>query len=455
MIATRWPQPLADAAFHGVLGDIVLAIAPQTEADAAGILTQLLAMFGDCAGRSPHFTVGADRHHLNLYVAIVGLTAKGRKGMAKNEAQRIFLDLDEEWTRHRIVSGLSSGEGLIAAVRDPVTRQHPIKEKGHVVTYEEIIEDPGVDDKRLLVVESELASAFAVMKRDGNTLSEVIRKAWDGQDLGTLTKASSLRATAPHIAVIGHITADELRRKLEETETANGFGNRFLWVLVKRSKNLPHGGKPVNLDPYVPALHTAITTARRGPTMERDPEANEYWEARYDWLSTGRPGMLGSMTARAEAHVMRLACLYALADGEPIVSVAHLQAAFAIWKYCYESAAILFGDRVGDRVADAILAELRRRAPERITRTEISELFNRNKPASELNRALELLQQYRLAWMELDREANGRPVERWGLLTDEMGLKDEIESPDSQDSRSNEIDEIDEVTPGRGGPYFG
>jgi hypothetical protein len=46
--------------------------------------------------------------------------------------------------------------------------------------------------------------------------------------------------------VIGHITPEELHRYLTATETANGFGNRFSLICVKRSKSLPDGG---SLDP--------------------------------------------------------------------------------------------------------------------------------------------------------------------------------------------------------------
>ena len=44
------------------------------------------------------------------------------------------------------------------------------------------------------------------------------------------------------ISVIGHITEDELRARLTRTDVANGFGNRFMFMLVKRSKVLPFGG---------------------------------------------------------------------------------------------------------------------------------------------------------------------------------------------------------------------
>jgi hypothetical protein len=68
------------------------------------------------------------------------------------------------------------------------------------------------------------------------------RKAWDGGILSTMTRSSSLRATGAHISIVGHITVEELRARLTRTDTANGFANRFLFALVKRSKVLPFGG---------------------------------------------------------------------------------------------------------------------------------------------------------------------------------------------------------------------
>jgi hypothetical protein len=57
-----------------------------------------------------------------------------------------------------------------------------------------------------------------------------------------MTKHSPLCATGAHVSIIGHITIDELRARLTRTEAANGFANRFLFPLVRRSKELPFGG---------------------------------------------------------------------------------------------------------------------------------------------------------------------------------------------------------------------
>lgn len=82
---------------------------------------------------------------------------------------------------------------------------------------------------------------LGVAGRDGNTLSAVLRDCWDTGNLRVLTRKDPLRATAAHVSVLGHVTVPELRRRLTDTEAANGFANRFLWVCVRRSKRLPAG----------------------------------------------------------------------------------------------------------------------------------------------------------------------------------------------------------------------
>jgi hypothetical protein len=437
-----WPEPLAESAFHGLIGEMVRAIEPHTEADPAALLMQMLVMFGNVIGRTAHFRVEADVHHTNLFAGLVGRTSKGRKGVSRGQAQRVLEAVDPVWVRDCFKSGLSSGEGLIATVRDPVEKQHPIRERGRVIDYETIVEDAGVPDKRLLVVESELASTLKVMARDGNTLSPVIRQAWDGHDLRTLTKTSPGKATAPHISLIGHITRDELRRYLEATECANGFGNRFLWVCVRRSKELPDGGGLASVEPYLDPLRAAVEHARTVGALGRTASASERWHAVYGRLSAGRPGLLGAMTGRAEAQVMRLALLYALGDRAPAIDAPHLRAALAVWRYCFASARYLFGGRLGDPIADEILRALRAEYPESLTRRDLlHQVFGRNRTADDINRALALLLECRLAKREEDRSGGGRPAERWFACPESDDLDDDASAEAFGETRPYELND--------------
>jgi len=402
----NWPAPLSDVALSGLTGDFVRAIAPHTEADPAALALQFLAAFGNVIGRSAHFAVEATIHFLNLFVALVGPTAKARKGTALDHVYARFLAADPQWATESRASGLSSGEGLIWRIRD--------------TTYDADgdVEDQGVDDKRLNVVETEFASVLRVLGRENSILSAILRQAWDGNSaLQTMSKVKPARATDPHISVIAHVSQLEAQRYLDRTEVGNGFGNRFLWGCTKRSQCLPEGAQPdpTEMGRIEDRLARAVDFARKGGLMKRDADARELWFEVYPELSEGRPGMFGAMTARAEAQVMRMSCLYALLEMSYVVRRPHLEAALEMWRYCRDSVLYVFGDSIGDPVADEILRELRSR-PGGMTRTEIRDLFGRNKKSKEISKALGLLIQYGLAVMTPEGDTGGRPVERWSAV---------------------------------------
>jgi hypothetical protein len=173
------------------------------------------------------------------------------------------------------------------------------------------------------------------MQREGNILSRVLRDAWDRGDLATLTKNSPNRATGAMVSVIGHITAGELRECLDRTEMANGFGNRFLFACARRSKFLPLGGHLPEDDVIAMAQRVlpAVAHARVIRRVPMSAQAEDWWRRIYRKLSDDRPGLLGSLTARAEAQVVRLGTIYALWDGRAMISPADLMAAIAIWAF--------------------------------------------------------------------------------------------------------------------------
>ena len=238
----RWPV-MADAAYHGIAGNFVRAIEPHSEADPVALLMQFLTAVGCLFGRGAYMQVGATRHHPNLFSVIVGNTAKARKGTSWDWIREFLKFVDGKWYGNKCRSGLVSGEGLVYYVRDPKVEE--AKVSGQVVDVHPRLKtiDKGVTDKRFLAVEHEFGSVLSCAKRDGNTLSDHIRKAWDGNEkLETLAKNSETVATGAHVAIVGHITKHELNHRLSQNDRFNGFGNRFLWALTKRSKLLPTGG---------------------------------------------------------------------------------------------------------------------------------------------------------------------------------------------------------------------
>ncbi len=400
----RWPDPIGEDALQGLAGEFVRLIEPHTEASREALLFQFLAAAGSMLGRHRYYEVEGDRHYAVLYVVLVGLSAKGRKGTSWSRVLRVAKVADETWQR---ASGLSSGEGLIWSVRDPVRK---------IVKGEETIEDPGIADKRLLIQESEFASTLRVLAREGNTLSAVMRNAWDSGSLRSLTKNSPARATDAHISVIGHIVGDEARRYLDRTEMGNGFGNRILWVCSKRSKRLPLGGAAESLDlaPIIKGLEASVAFAASVAPVPFDSQARELWCALYDDLSRDRYGLLGALTSRAEAQTVRLALIYSILDRSPVIREDHLRAALACWRYAEASAGSVFGEALGDPLADRLLALLRDAGPAGMTRTAIRDATNRHNPPA-VARALGTLETAGLArrWAE---PTPGRPAERWAAI---------------------------------------
>jgi hypothetical protein len=408
-----WPDPPGEEAFYGLAGDIVRTIEPASEADPAALLVQTLIAFGNVIGRTAHFLVEADTHYANEFAVLVGKTSKARKGTSWGRVSHLYREAEERWEAERVQTGASSGEGIVWHVRDPIMAREKVKGRGEPVRYEEVEKDPGVSDKRLLVYEPEFANVLKQTERQGNTLSALLRQAWDGRTLGTLTKNSPTRATGAHVSLIGHITAEELRRYLTETETANGYANRHLWVCADRSKVLPEGG---HVDPAVwsglkDQLVEALEFARSVGEITRDEHARDIWREVYGLLSEGKPGLAGALLARGEAHVMRLAMLYALLDRSAVIQAPHLMAGLTLWDYCERSVYFVFGDSLGDPLADELL-RLLRASPEGLTRNDIREYFQHNQASERIGRALGLLLQHHLARRER-QDTGGRPAERW------------------------------------------
>jgi len=389
-----WPAPPDRVAHHGLPGAIVAKIAPHTEADPAAILTQLLVCCGALIGRDAFFQVEATRHHPNEFVVLVGDSAKARKGSSFDHVARLLGHADPAFPS-RLTTGLSSGEGLIWAVRDP---QGP---------------DPGAADKRLLVIEPEFATVLKSTGRELSTLSPTLRSAWDGRPLALLTRTAPARATAAHIAIIGHITQTELRRHTTTVEIANGFLNRFIFAAVRRVRLLPEGGDPdplkgTGLSRYLTSVLAHAHTAGR---VTLTPDARELWWQLYPQLTQPADGLLGQLTARAEAHVIRLALLYTLLDGQKTIQPEHLTAALALWDYAARSAAWALGEATGDPLAEHIHAALTR-SPDGLTRTQIRDLCQRNLPADRVEQALATLAAAGRAHQQRTL-TGGRPAELW------------------------------------------
>lgn len=392
------PEPPTVALSTGLLGEIVSAIEPETEADPVAVLVDLAASFGNAVGAGPYTVADAATHPPRLFAVMVGDTALSRKGTSRNVAHAVMTEADREWAENRVTSGLSSGEGLIYALRtehDDDGGERPV-------------------DPRLFVCESEFARVLAACRREGNTLSHIMRDAWDTGNMRSMVKGNPYRTKGAHVSIVGHITADELRARLGDIEIANGFVNRFLWVQVHRSKMLPEGG---NLDqPEIrnlgANLRTTLVEARKIGRMRRSEAARSlWWDLYHEWGADAPGGLLGASVSRPEAQALRLSMIYALADESATIEADHLLAAADLWRYCRESAGNLFGGRSGDPHLDQLRDRLQAAGVDGLTRTAIQNIYGRNLASDRLADLYETLVAEGFAeWIEVRRDGPGRPT---------------------------------------------
>jgi hypothetical protein len=408
-----WPELSAEAK-RGLIGEIASLATAHSEADPVAIMLTMLTATGALMGRARFVRVGDTNHHARLFCALVGDTSRARKGTSLGPVQRILGEAERAIRAKstlpfpagiplKIRHGLSSGEGLVAEIRDKRD------EKDEVAT----------EDKRLLIVEGEFGAVLRMFQRQGNTLSTMLRTSWDGSDLGVMTKHNRDKATDPHICIVAHITRRELSALLNETDVFGGLVNRIAWGCVRRPKIVPCPRRIDDQDAARLAGELARVTAHSHEhpgELRMSNSATELWVHVYPELTMDRSGLFGAATARAEAQTLRLALTYALLDGSDRLEQHHLEAGLAMWRYADDSARYLFGgldDIDLDPVTQKILGALAR-GPK--TQTEIVDLFSRNLPPRKLPTVLADLQE-RGFIAATKRPTAGRPQTVWQLAS--------------------------------------
>lgn len=405
-----YPDPLADAAFHGSLGALVQRVAPYTEASPTAILMQALVAFGNICGRAPHWIYGATKHHANLYLCVVGSSATGYKGTGWDFVGHLGPEIDDTW-KSRIARGVNSGEACVEMVAD----ERAIPGGG-------VIE--GVDDKRLFLLETEFARLLSVFTRQGDSLSVIIRQFWDSGDNASLSRKNPISCTGAHASIVAHVTPEELNARLSIEDVANGVGNRFLWCWSVQSQELP---TVVRFDwrivePMIADLCASLAHVRARERdyatipMFRTARAEELWRAVQPQFKEPRPGHLGTLLKRGRPIVMRLAMIYALIDRAMDIDVPHLEAALAIWNYAVDTVVYVFSDRLGDPKAKRVIDALREAGDEGITQNTMRRnVFVGRPTAAEVAAVLNRMVQAGAIHRKVDASKGRTPVTTWHL----------------------------------------
>lgn len=355
-------------AYHGIAGEFARAMAPYTEAAEAPMLVQFLVAAGSAFGRGPRYMIGIEDHHCNLFVVLVGGTGQG-KGSSWSNVRAVFalamVELNE-------ASGLSSGEGLVKAFAG---------EDGAPVTK--------------LVHEPEFASVLSVARREASTLTSVMRALWDRDHAEVITRKEPLKVAGANLSVIAHTTPADLSALWQAKDSANGFGNRFLWILAFRERTIPFPKEPPGhvVEPLAARLSEAVSWAQSLGNIKI--ARSKCAEARFieelpDLLRfSDRSDIVGNLSARSRVMVWRLAMIYALLDKSTVIECAHMRAALAIVKHSHASLELIFA--APPSADERKIVEVLGREGGMLTQTGLSNALGRNWPADRLKDATDSL----------------------------------------------------------------
>lgn len=418
------PTPSAEM-LYGFAGDVGKAAAEGSESNPYAVAMDMLVMLSAEFGRDVFLPIGDRFHHPRLFGLHVGRSGRGRKGDAlslplriRNKARSVHANLDAGLFGQLHTGGLSSREGIVTLIHD-----------GYKVGKQE---EPAIDDKRLMVVESEFANILHQTKRDGNTLSAALRDAWDGADIKPLTKSAKIGATDPHIALLGHVTPSELTGLMKSRELSNGFANRFLMFWAERDRLVPFpvhtpeqkitdlAYKFAGIVKFAKGSYPETCNSRQAQLTDAAKAA--YDGIYYDLCKSIDGGLIDGILERRAPILLRLALLFAITDKTLDIDVGHIGAAKAWIDYATESVRFIFES--GEREAKAsetsdtarkILEFIR--ASGEVTKTKIStDLFKYHKTAAEINSALQFLLAESPPLIEIEtKKGTGRPAKFYRL----------------------------------------
>jgi hypothetical protein len=370
-------------AYHGPLAEAT-RLFDHTEADPAAILISLLTGFGNLVGPNPYVEpVSPIRQHARLNTLVVGESAKARKSAAWSLTKKVIEAIDSNFVQRRIMGGFGSGHILVDQLADIGQGTVGTNEDGKLTV---------APDPRMIVFEDEFARVLKTTGLEGNNLSMVLRSAYDGSKLEVRSRGKT--SVAPqgshHVSVVACITAEELQSTLTNTEAYNGFGNRFIYVWTKRTKSVALSDTELDtneLGRIADLLAERVEAAQDLARVRFDEKGAELWKKVYEEIQNDDPhGLLGTIIARADVHVIRLALVYALADGSNKIREEHVRAAHCVWDFCRASAAYIFNNRAAvettsNPVLDRLMAkmyEMLYEAEDGVTKSKLKGLCNRN-----------------------------------------------------------------------------
>jgi Bifunctional DNA primase/polymerase, N-terminal len=329
------PKPLTSVSLHGILGDYVELCYPTTAACRELLHAAITPVLGAMFGKMMPCYFGSDAHPGADFFLIIARTADG-KGQAIGHALTAARLIDREWAGTDYYSQAASGEGLTRMLAS-----------GNTLT---------VQGKRCGLVIPEMTACLTGQARDGSTLGEKIREAWDGLKLDNIRSEVKKSVSAQNyvLGVCGAITPQALDLALPAIDWRNGSVNRFNWCVPSESRpTVRSQGKP-NFDAWVKRVQT-LYYLNMGLKEEVEIKYSEAGGKLWDEWVAALPvyddeDLMADGMARTKPHAFRLANLYAQLDERRLDG----------WKPCLEPVHVAAGIEIVERSRESMQWHLNR-----------------------------------------------------------------------------------------------
>jgi hypothetical protein len=250
-------------------------------------------------------------------------------------------------------TGIGSGEGLIYAVRDMVTKQEEKNGK-----METIIIDNGANSKNVLFQEPEFSRLLKAGKREGSTITECLRNSWYNEILEINLSGRSVRSTEYSIAMICHVTEKELTKLISDVDSSNGYLNRFLFCKIGAAESRPF---PDDFDIITFSFFTDFISSMdfidemTNQEVKLSVEARSRYEEIFNSYQYRTEDDISDLVARSIPHLLKIAMIYALLDQSFEIRIPHLEAAKAIVDFSVHSVRAVFLEKTFNKNEQKLL----------------------------------------------------------------------------------------------------
>ena len=391
----KYPRSLSDDAYRGAIGELVSVIEPHTISDKHALFLTACTQVG-------HFLdmVGQYENRPSLFTLIVGETSVGKGTSWRDCYRHIYQPLAKHFkvSEDSLTYGFSSGEGILKALEG--------------------------DNIHLLILLEEFKMFLTGANRQVSTSKEVFLKLFDGSDTDITTKTDAQRVRNPRVELIGHITNEALVQEKQIQEWArDGFLNRMLWCAVEKkpyTELIAANQIPADSPDYEKAFATLlknldfVRSNKDNYLMVGNAEGRyrELVNSHQDQLRSS-PAIFQSATERYRVHLLRLAMIVAAAEGAMGIAPAHLNTADKWVQRSHESMDWILDLNEPNEDEQLVLDSLSANEP--LTRTQISNLFNRHKNKTQINQLASSMVKQGLVTLEYRPSTGGAPTEIWRI----------------------------------------